>query len=797
MRPVATVENFSISTLLKDIIGQDLVTNDFVAIFELVKNSIDAGAKTVRVEVGTDNILVSDDGKGMSEKDIREKWLWVAYSAKADGSEDSISEPSFRDKISHQGRYAGSKGIGRFSCDRLARKLDMYTRPIDQAHWSHLSVDWTKFEVDQSADDAVEKSKTHFEDVNVDLSEARSIPPVSRGNHKAENGTIMALTGLRSNWDEQRVTDLKETLAKLVDPFQPSDRVKILLSGPNFPEVQVGNHILDILETKTTWIDVKISGEWVESSLSDRGLQIFKIRERNETQELSMPGVSISARVYFLNTAAKNNFTRRVGVQPNKFGHIFLFVNGFRVFPIGEEENDFWGMGYRKQQGSARYLGPRDVIGKVDISSPRLMFREASSRDAGLIENSAVLSMKDAVEKYALRRLEKYVNGIAWKDKLDRFREDASGLDQPQARARLVEVLSSLLGSRNVEVLEFAEHLFSLEIPIDDASGMDRAIRDLSRIAEETGSEEVLLEVERARRAFDRSERLRREALAEAEAATDALEQAEKSRTIAETRAEQAETYSELLEDQARQLSLSARVDPATLEAFNHQASLYSTSMRQHALLSVEICRDVVETLKTRTGLNKEVEALSEAISNMERVAFLGSRIAAVTKVATRALFDIQDDWTESDIVRFMQDYISDVAVRNLKVGFAIFESNGIEWQCRFRPLDITIVIDNLIDNARKSPSAKSIRFSAIRTLRADRPQISVIDDGEGLLKSRVDVSRIFEPGYSTRSMGTGLGLSQSRTAMREMHGDLTLDDGRIGETAAFLITLPPRLTRS
>lgn len=794
---MVTVENFSISTLLKDIIGQDLVTNDFVAIFELVKNSIDAGATTVRVEVGTDAILVSDDGKGMSENDIREKWLWVAYSAKADGSEDSVSEPSFRDKVSHQGRYAGSKGIGRFSCDRLARKLDMYTRPHGQRHWSHLSVDWTKFEVDQSADDAVEKAKIHFESVGVDLSEEKSVPHASKGNHQADYGTIMALTGLRSDWDQQRVADLKETLAKLVDPFQPSDRVRILLSGPDFPEEQVGNHVLDVLETKTTWIEVKISGDWVESSLSDRGLQIFKIRERNESKELAVSGVAISARVYFLNTAAKNNFTRRVGVQPNKFGHIFLFVNGFRVFPIGEEENDFWGMGYRKQQGSARYLGPRDVIGKVDISSPRLMFREASSRDAGLIENSAVLSMKDAVEKYALRRLEKYVNGIAWKDKLDRFREDASGLDQPQARARLVEVLSSLLGSRNVEVLEFAEHLFSLDIPLDDVSGMDKAIRDLSRIAEETGSEEVLLEVERARRAYDRSERLRREALAEAEAATDALELAEKSRTIAETRAEQAETYSELLEDQARQLSLIARVDPSTLEAFNHQASLYSTSMRQHALLSVEICREVMETLKKRAGNNKEVEALSEAISNMERVAFLGSRIAAVTKVATRALFDIQDDWTESDIVRFMQDYVSDVAVRNLKVGFATFESNGIEWQCRFRPLDITIVIDNLIDNARKSPGAKNIKFSAIRTLRVDRPQISVVDDGEGLLKSKIDVARIFEPGYSTRPMGTGLGLSQSRSAMREMNGDLTLDDGRVGEAAAFLITLPPRLTRS
>jgi hypothetical protein len=34
--------HFKISSALKDIIGRDLITNDFVAIFELVKNSYDA-----------------------------------------------------------------------------------------------------------------------------------------------------------------------------------------------------------------------------------------------------------------------------------------------------------------------------------------------------------------------------------------------------------------------------------------------------------------------------------------------------------------------------------------------------------------------------------------------------------------------------------------------------------------------------------------------------------------------------------------------------------------------------------
>lgn len=37
--------NFKISTGLKNLIGRELITNEFIAIFELVKNSYDAVPK--------------------------------------------------------------------------------------------------------------------------------------------------------------------------------------------------------------------------------------------------------------------------------------------------------------------------------------------------------------------------------------------------------------------------------------------------------------------------------------------------------------------------------------------------------------------------------------------------------------------------------------------------------------------------------------------------------------------------------------------------------------------------------
>lgn len=66
----------------------------------------------------------------MSYSDLINKWLFLGFSAKKDGSEDLVDEKqkSYRDKIKRY--YAGAKGIGRFSCDRLGRFLTITTKQM-------------------------------------------------------------------------------------------------------------------------------------------------------------------------------------------------------------------------------------------------------------------------------------------------------------------------------------------------------------------------------------------------------------------------------------------------------------------------------------------------------------------------------------------------------------------------------------------------------------------------------------------------------------------------------------------
>lgn len=79
--------SFRISTGLKNIIGRDLISNEYIAIFELVKNSYDAGASKVDIEFTQSQkegaqISISDNGCGMNYEEITQKWLFVAYSEK-------------------------------------------------------------------------------------------------------------------------------------------------------------------------------------------------------------------------------------------------------------------------------------------------------------------------------------------------------------------------------------------------------------------------------------------------------------------------------------------------------------------------------------------------------------------------------------------------------------------------------------------------------------------------------------------------------------------------------------------
>ncbi|WP_029922847.1 ATP-binding protein [Nevskia soli] len=761
-------KRFKISSALKDIIGRDLITNDFVAIFELVKNAFDAHAKRVDIEFDGDSLIIWDDGKGMSQEDITSKWLFVAYSAKRNGEEDVNLPRDYRDEISLRRGYAGNKGIGRFSCDRLGKRLDLYSRPIGGKRVEHLHVDWTSFEED---------SKREFATIDVGLSHKADFPMPKRAKPPKANGVMLVISDLREMWDYDKIHRLRSYLAKLVDPFQATADLKIFthVAGQKWHDVEgrVGNKIVDLLDEKTARIVVTVKDGTIHTTLRDRGVLIYEIEEASPYLELAAS--EVETRLYFLNRSAKHTFTGRMGLQPVQFGNLFLFVNGFRIYPVGEPTDDTFGIGRRKQQGTSRYLGLRDILGKISVSAPVGIFREASSRDAGLTDTPAKLQLYEMIMRHVVQRLERYVVTVNWADSLDQDSDNASGLRSDSARTRIIRVVQALVGSQKIKLIDYDREL--IDIVNERSTGFEEAMEGLALVAQETGDPVLLARVERSRQRFEELKQAEIEAKQHAEEETQARRVAEGRARAAELRAQEVGVKLQRVEKQAQMLLNSQAQGSEELQLLHHQVIIYATEVQ--AL-----------TRRSMRRLGAATLQLESVMADLEQIAFQNSRILAVTRLATQANFKLNADKIQADILQYLKEYAEKVATLYGDIGSAAFNDNGLSLERTFRPIDIAIVIDNLFSNSGKA-DARSMTFNCRKSSTGGAVEIVVSDDGRGIDQSVVDTAKLFERGYSGSPRGSGLGLYHAKQVLEDMGGSIGLDPERPAGKAQFVIRLP------
>ena len=407
---------FKISSALKNIIGSDLISDDFIAVFELVKNAYDAHATKVEItfeNIYTENakIIINDNGKGMNYDDLINKWLFVAYSAKKEGTEEDSY--NYRDKIKVKRAYAGAKGIGRFSCDRLGGELYLETiKDEPKSKVETLLTEWDKFEGNL---------KEEFVNISV-LHET-----IQNSNHNQTHGTVLEISNLKSEWNRDKFLKLKDALAKLVNPNTQNkeDEFEIFLNVDDednedntnseyrlIVNGQIQNLIFETLDIKTTKIISRVSDSIqriIETELFEGGKLVYKIIEHNPFPNLN----NVESTIYYMNRSAKANFTRRMGIAPVEYGHIYVYKNGLRVYPYGERGTDPLRMDNRKAQGRTRYIGTREALGYISINEPNDNLRETSSRGDGLIKSPEYLDLYDWFY-YTLKRVEnRYKKGIA------------------------------------------------------------------------------------------------------------------------------------------------------------------------------------------------------------------------------------------------------------------------------------------------------------------------------------------------------------------------------------------------
>ncbi len=757
--------SFNAHARLKDIVGSGLIMSDNIAIIELIKNSKDANSPSVRIEFtnsGESNeeteLRISDRGHGMSMDDIQNKWLNIAYSDK-------------RYRQPKQGAYAGNKGIGRFSCDRLGLELTVFTKKRGGAYIK-LDINWQDFEVDEydKSINTIDITATTFSDE--EFSE-------QTGEKPFKNGTILAIRHLRRYWDEDGLKSLRRELERFI--VDPDNKFSVAFLHKGYPRdheinAPIENKIFQELDFRATSIQAETvkRGTEIHFELRHDGDFVFRSVEKNPYSKLQ----DIRLNLFFLNQPAKAYFKRKTGYRSVNYGSVFLFLNGFRVFPYGSFGDDWLGVQKRQAQGTRRFFATRDLVGFIQVIDTEGEFSPVSSRE-GLVRNVAfeqlsspeksVNSAIDDEQLYgffhkAMRKLEKFVvEGLDW-DRIDRSIGDDN---EEELLAGNYKFLKS-----EKPVFEMIDSIIRIRSPQDHIEDVEVNLRYLSELAQQEKREYAVF-IENLENKFDgtpikKLKPTERRDLSKF-ISRQAKELKQKNKTNIKLERKTQKTSQALKAEERRRIfaEFEATADQTRIIQLHHQVALVAGALHKR------MSRAFREYRRNSRSFTKE-----KVLEFFEVAIFDIKKIISVSKLASKADFDISTNRVREDLVQFIKEYLESFKDISHGWGIEITFSNqhAVKLEKLFRPIEITMLIDNLVDNAGKAGA----KLLEINVFLEDKAVVLQFDDNGRGLTDRFPSSKLFEKGITTTS-GSGIGLSHAKQIVEELRGKIEIFECRPG----------------
>lgn len=392
-------------------LGDQLIKDEGIALFELVKNAYDADSTDVSVDMlnidsqEKGEIIITDNGVGMNKDLVLNVWL----------------EPgtNYRQKQVSEGKKTkefkrtplGEKGIGRFGAHKLGKKIELITksRGCDEVC---VVIDWEDFEKDK-----------YLEDIDVEVIERK--PIVFTGN---KTGTRIKISNLRSSWNRGMVRDIYRAINSICSPTKSPDSFFVKLAI-------LDKDKSDWLENLFSWNDIvkyklfhavcTIDGDrlsytyeftpWevmhhVEGRKAvvpmSKALKIADSESKNkdhiDLSKYKIGKVTFELNIYDLESEILSLASGKIdktGLKEFlKFnGGIRVYRDNMRVYDYGESGNDWLELGTRRVNLPTERISNNIVLGQVNLDrSLSADLIEKTNRE-GFIENDAVKALRKAI----------------------------------------------------------------------------------------------------------------------------------------------------------------------------------------------------------------------------------------------------------------------------------------------------------------------------------------------------------------------------------------------------------------
>lgn len=737
---------FKISSALKSIIGRDLINNKFVAIYELVKNSYDAGAHNVKLcfenIYNETKISIIDDGCGMNYEDIVNKWLFVAY------SEKKLRNKSDYRNIINRRIYAGAKGVGRFSCDRLGSYLTIITRKENDVKTNCIEIDWDNFEKDD---------KNEFEQIPV------MHKFVEKDDLEYINGTKLIISKLRETWDRNDLLELKNSLKRLSNPNNEEDDFTIYIEVPELVQEDklqdedreivngiIRNDVFEKLGLRSTSLIALISedGSKIVVTLEDRGTFMFRATYKNKYSDLK----NIKVYLYYLNRSGKGQFTRIMGVEPVNYGSIFVYKNGFRILPYGEPGRDIFDLDRRKAQGFYRFLGTRDLLGRIEIIGENENLSETSSRDGGIVQTEAFEQLTSFFKENPLKVLEKYMEIIKWGEPYKINDQEDVRLPelQPQdVMSNTYEVITKMFRNQESLKIEYNPDFVQL-LEKKKENSIESSINKLENVAQLNNDKKLIDIVKNIKSSTSELYNAKIEAEKETETLQGDLN--EKKQEV------------EIVKRQNHFLKNTASNDVINLKSASHTVKIHLESISNY-----------IKTLyKAVNDKNPDINQIKEIIAKINNV---NQKSLILSDYMLKADFPILQDYLEDNIYDFFVEFIDEIYNTRMQKKLSIsIKANNTKLICEFKPLAIGVIISNIVSNSEKA-GAKNLIISINDSI--NKIEISFKDDGIGANNIK-NLDDLFDIGYTTTN-GTGIGLYNIKQMASEFKANVYINRVNIG----------------
>lgn len=374
--------------------GSQSISSDASALFELIKNSRDADATKVEVifeNVASDGgiITIKDNGNGMTKKEVDEKWMIA-------GTDSKIVNT-----MSKKGRRVwGEMGIGRFSCERLAKRTQMISLPRDSRNKIVMNFDWEKYKGDNITFDTV----TH--DGYVEAKEKES-----------EHGLILILDDVKSKWGLTKIQKLKRELGSYILPKElrgPED-FEIKISAPEY-ELKDENVESGIIKIAPLQMKASFDGNELKMKIRDNDNTEKKLHKRETVPYTDKTCGPFSFGLYFypLDKSGERKWkeyykkhlkdTEIKDFLKNNSG-VYLYRDHVWMKPYGGS-NDWLGLEGKRIQRRSK-IGRSQVYGIVGISQDKNPKIRPTAHREVLQSNQALDDLKFIISD-AIRDLENY-----------------------------------------------------------------------------------------------------------------------------------------------------------------------------------------------------------------------------------------------------------------------------------------------------------------------------------------------------------------------------------------------------